>query len=144
MKKILLMALICGVGYSQESKFISEGVPTPKTAFGSQFYSFYDIDILGINYKFLYLSDNKKIEVVTTKDPKCTINGKNYWNIPYKDFPEEIKGYSFIYGLYFVKFDNGWFGCYGKYQLSHLIKNNKPLPPDDEKPSFFVKTNLFE
>ena len=45
------MALICGVGYSQESKFISESVPTPKTAFGSQFYSFYDIDILGINYK---------------------------------------------------------------------------------------------
>ena len=144
MKKILLMALICGVGYSQESKFISESVPTPKTAFGSQFYSFYDIDILGINYKFLYLSDDKKIEVVTTKDPKFTINGKNYWNIPYKDFPDEITGYSFIYGLYFVKFDNGWFGCYGKYQHPHLIENNKPLPPDDEKPSFFVKTNLLE
>lgn len=149
MRFFLILILFCGVVHSQEFnetlRKSSEGKIIPqKIGFGSQFYNYYKINVLGIEYNYLYLSDDKKIEVVTTKDPKFTINGKNYWNISYKDFSEEIKGYSLIYGFHFVKFDNGWFGCYGKYQPPHLIENNKPLSPDDEKPSFFVKINLLE
>lgn len=149
MRFFLILILFCGVVYSQEFNETliksSDAKIIPRSmGFGSQFYNYYKINVLGIEYNYLYLSDDKKIEVVTTKDPKFTINGKNYWKIPYKDFPEEIKGYSFIYGLHFVKFDNGWFGCYGLWQPSHTLKNGKPVVPNDEIPMFFVKSELLE
>lgn len=66
MKKIyFLLLLLCNLSaFGQDFPITPQKLPIKihrieRRAFGSQFYDFYTINVVGIAYDFLYLSDEK-------------------------------------------------------------------------------------
>ena len=130
--------------FSQKDFFVVGEAKSYKMVFGAQLYSFYKYEVVGVQYNLLYLdSTPTKIDFVITKDPNFTIDGKNYWDIPYNKLSEEKQlSYSFIYGFFLADFGNGWFGVYGNIQPYHTLKGKEPVFPKEQKPTFFVKMPL--
>lgn len=104
---------------------------TVKTrAFGNQFYKFYNIKILGIEYQFLYSTSPDTIEIITTSDPKFSINGKFYQDVPYTSFSASEQQGKFD-GGYIVKLPENWNAYY--------YSKEKSTPMDKMKVLYFFK-----
>lgn len=104
---------------------------TVKTrAFGNQFYKFYNIKILGIEYQFLYSTSPDTIEIITTSDPKFSINGKFYQDVPYTSFSASEQQGKFD-GGYIVKLPENWNAYY--------YSKDKSTPMDKMKVLYFFK-----
>lgn len=91
MKSFLsLLSIFISLTFNAQNTDISTtktaSFPVKTRAFGSQFYKFYNIKILGIEYQFLYSTSPDTIEIITTSDPKFSINGKFYQDVPYTSF----------------------------------------------------------
>lgn len=136
MKSFLsLLSIFISLTFNAQNSDVSTGTKTAsftvKTrAFGSQFYKFYNIKILGIEYQFLYSTSPDTIEIITTSDPKFSINGKFYQDVPYTSFSASEQQGKFD-GGYIVKLPENWNAYY--------YSKEKSTPMDKMKVLYFFK-----
>lgn len=135
MKSFLsLLSIFISLTFNAQNSDVSTAktasFPVKTRAFGSQFYKFYNIKILGIEYQFLYSTSPDTIEIVTTSDPKFSINGKFYQDVPYTSFSASEQQGKFD-GGYIVKLPENWNAYY--------YSKEKSTPMDKMKVLYFFK-----
>lgn len=135
MKSFLsLLSIFISLTFNAQNTDISTtktaSFPVKTRAFGSQFYKFYNIKILGIEYQFLYSTSPDTIEIITTSDPKFSINGKFYQDVPYTSFSASEQQGKFD-GGYIVKLPENWNAYY--------YSKEKSTPMDKMKVLYFFK-----
>lgn len=135
MKSFLsLLSIFISLTFNAQNSDVSTtktaSFPVKTRAFGSQFYKFYNIKILGIEYQFLYSTSPDTIEIITTSDPKFSINGKFYQDVPYTSFSASEQQGKFD-GGYIVKLPENWNAYY--------YSKEKSTPMDKMKVLYFFK-----
>lgn len=135
MKSFLsLLSIFISLTFNAQNTDISTAktasFPVKTRAFGNQFYKFYNIKILGIEYQFLYSTSPDTIEIITTSDPKFSINGKFYQDVPYTSFSASEQQGKFD-GGYIVKLPENWNAYY--------YSKEKSTPMDKMKVLYFFK-----